>query len=216
MNNEETYGRERAKSLFIVEGEHERDKFLNYLFLSFPEMGIDLENSNKVCVYGTHIYQLYDDIVQEYGKDWMEEDVDLPFVIGKKKGKKESKINYTDIVMIFDYEQHDPKFGEEKIKQLQKYFSDSTDMGKLYINYPMRESYLHLKNCWDREYLERKQYIQSEDDKEGKRYKDCVKDESGISQYFELYQCIEEHLIGKMEIRESDAKKFLRSILKNC
>lgn len=39
---------------------------------------------------------------------------------------------------------------------MQRYFSDMTDMGQLYINYPMIESYLHLKEQNDPEYLEHK------------------------------------------------------------
>lgn len=53
-----------------------------------------------------------------------------------------SKENFTNIILIFDYERHDPYFSEEKICKLQNYFSDITDVGQLYLNYPMVESYL--------------------------------------------------------------------------
>ncbi len=42
---------------------------------------------DEIWIYGTNIYQLYDDIVKEYGEEWEKEneDIDLPFVISKKR-----------------------------------------------------------------------------------------------------------------------------------
>ena len=45
------------------------------------------------------------------------------------------------IFFNFDYEAQDPNFSINKIQRLQKYFSDVTNNGQLYINYPMVESY---------------------------------------------------------------------------
>ena len=59
------------------------------------------------------------------------------------------KEDFTDIFLVFDYERHDPRFSEDKIAELQNYFQDSTDMGKLFINYPMVESYQHLQSSPD-------------------------------------------------------------------
>ena len=39
---------------------------------------------------------------------------------------------------------------------MQRIFMDATDIGKLYINYPMIESYQHLKCFPDDDYAERK------------------------------------------------------------
>lgn len=54
-----------------------------------------------------------------------------------------------------DYERHDPNFTETKIMSMQQTFTDSTDMGMLYINYPMIESYQHMKNLPDSDYINR-------------------------------------------------------------
>ena len=103
---------------------------------------------NDVWIYGTNIYKLYEDIVREYGNDWAKDriDVDLPFVISKKEHMETVyyRNDFTNIILVFDYERHDPAFSEEKILEMQHCFEDSTDMGKLYLNYPMIESYLHL------------------------------------------------------------------------
>lgn len=55
--------------------------------------------------------------------------------------------------MIFDYEPQDDSFGTEEISILMNYFSESTDKGKLYINYPSVESFKHLKSIPDENFL---------------------------------------------------------------
>lgn len=64
-------------------------------------------------------------------------DVDLPFVVSRKKYPDELryKEDFVNIVLVFDYERHDTYFLEDKILAMQQYFVDSTDVGKLYINY---------------------------------------------------------------------------------
>lgn len=137
--------RRRHQNLLIVEGNHEKNKLFQLIFKIFPEIDISIDD---VWIYGTNIYILYNDIVKEYGDEWYEDDVDLAFVVGKKKNHSTilNKKDFTNIFLIFDYEHHDPNFSEPKINHMQQYFSDSTDIGKLYINYPMIESYEHF-NC---------------------------------------------------------------------
>ena len=132
--------RKREQHLFIVEGNHEKNELLNLLLQCFPEMNIKSEN---IVIYGTNIYDLHARIVKEYGEDWADTDVDLPYVISKMKNLEEVwyKDNFINIFLLFDYERQDPYFSDCTIDKLQKYFLDETDTGKLYINYPMVESY---------------------------------------------------------------------------
>ena len=57
---------------------------------------------------------LYEDIIREYGDDWENEwtDIDLPFVISKKKNLENLcyKNDFANIILVFDYERHDPQF----------------------------------------------------------------------------------------------------------
>ena len=139
--------RQRNQSLLIVEGNHEKNKLFWLIFNCFPEMNIHMED---IWIYGTNIYLLYDDIEKEYGTGWGElnDDIDLPFVISKKQHMDELcyKENFTNIFIVFDYERHDVNFSEEKIVKMQKYFYDETDMGKLYLNYTMKQQLLNLLN----------------------------------------------------------------------
>ena len=164
--------RTRGKNLLIVEGNHEKNQLFKLIFKCFPEINIDMDN---IWIYGTNIYMLYEDIVKEYGDYWEEEDIDLPFVISRKKNYEnvQYKNDFVNIIIVFDYERHDSNFSEEKIVTMQRYFSDSADMGKLYINYPMIESYQHLKQLPDEEYENRKISINVQP---GAKYKKLVKD----------------------------------------
>lgn len=139
MNNE--YRSIRNRTLIVTEGNHEKFRLLKKLLLSFPEIKIDLKN---IVIYESNVYNLYEKIVSDYGSDCEEQDIDLPMSVSKWKNYpyELSKENFTNIILIFDYERHDPYFSEEKICKLQNYFSDITDVGQLYLNYPMVESYL--------------------------------------------------------------------------
>ena len=121
MNNYGVETRRRSRSLLIVEGKHEKDELFWLVFKCFPELNIDIDD---VWIYGTNIYKLYEDIVREYGRDWAKDemDVDLPFVISKKEHPETVyyRNDFTNIILVFDYERHDPAFSEEKILEMQR------------------------------------------------------------------------------------------------
>ena len=60
---------------------------------------------------------------------------------------------FTDIFLVFDIDPHDSLFDGEKLVQLAEVFCESTDVGKLYINYPMMESLKHIRDLWSCDYL---------------------------------------------------------------
>lgn len=99
MNKYAGTGRKRNQTLLVVEGEHEKNELFWLIFRCFPEMNIEMEN---VWIYGTNIYLLYEDIVREYGSDWADEemDIDLPFVISKKRTPENLryKDDFTNII----------------------------------------------------------------------------------------------------------------------
>ena len=176
MNDYRGRARKRSQNLLIVEGHHEKNKLFWLIFKCFPEINI---NMDEIWIYGTNIYQLYNDIVKEYDEEWAEEnvDIDLPFVITKKQypNKLRYKEDFTNIVLVFDYERHDTNFSEEKILEMQRCFVDAADMGKLYINYPMIESYRHLCQLPDGNFAERKIPVSLQP---GKEYKALVEQET--------------------------------------
>lgn len=209
MNNQSGFvPRRRSQSMIVVEGNHEKNKLFSLLFDCFPELHIDKDD---IWIYGTNIYQLYNDIVKEYGDDWIETDIDLPFVVSKKKYPNELryKSDFINIILVFDYERQDPNFSEEKTLQMQSYFKDAADVGQLYINYPMVESYQELPDSLD-EFLSKKwQYPM----KPGKYYKKQVKN-TIMQEYVELPNRFDEILFERFHmsdqtLRTQCIRKFL-------
>lgn len=147
--------RNRGKTLLIVEGKHEKEQLLYHLLKAFPMVNISVQD---IITYETNIYVLISKIISEYGEDWDKEDIDLPFLISNDKRSSPllRKKDFTNIYLIFDYERHDPFFSETNILRMQRYFSRPEDVGKLYINYPMVESYLDLKSIPDVSYKNRR------------------------------------------------------------
>lgn len=73
----------RNRSLFIVEGNFEKNVLFRLISKLYPELSIDFDN---VWIYETNIYNLYETIKNYYETDnWEEEDVDLPFILSEKK-----------------------------------------------------------------------------------------------------------------------------------
>ena len=205
MNNYTGEVRNRSQTLLVVEGNHEKNELFWLIFKCFPEININIDN---VWIYGTNIYLLYEDIVKEYGADWAEEemDIDLPFVISKKQTPNDLryKDDFTNIILVFDYERHDTNFSERKIMEMQSSFSDATDMGKLYINYPMIESYQHLKLIPDRNYAERTIPVSLQP---GSKYKELVRKESRIRNIVEFPYRIDNLMNEHFGITDTEIRK---------
>ncbi len=196
--------RRRHRSLLIVEGKHEKEELFWLIFKCFPELKI---SEGDVWVYGTNIYKLYEDIKKEYGDDWAKDelDIDLPFIISKKEELENIcyKHDFTNVILVFDYERHDPQFSVEKIMEMQNYFKDSADVGKLYLNYPMVESYLHLKTLPDNDFINRKIQVSLQP---GDMYKKMVKKESVIEKAVEFPHRVDD-LLADEKYGITDIKK---------
>lgn len=202
--------RNRKKSLFIVEGDHEKDVLVHLLLKAFQEIDIAEED---VVIFHSNIYSLYDAIEEEYGEAWDEIGVDLVYLMNKQ-GRYESDfedVNFNNIVLMFDYERQDPKFSEEKLCRLQSYFSDSTDEGKLFLNYPMVEAYRDFAGWPDAsfEYTEVTSKLQT-----GQEYKSRVMN-TMVAKMVDLPDTLESTLenryhMSKTEKRIKCAKELLQ------
>lgn len=115
-------------------------------------------------------------IILPDGKDQPDDTVDLLLELkSREKGEREREIlsgKYTDIYIVFDLDPHASKPDFEKARKLVEYFTSSSDMGKLFINYPMMQSYKHLKTLPDMEYAKR-----TVDISDIPRYKELVSQE---------------------------------------
>ena len=153
----------------LVEGQKTDVKIMEHLLSIY-----NIREHHQIVSYKTNIYVLYKKLFAEEDP----ESLDLLQVL-KENEKDESKKQifderYSDILLIFDLDPQDKEYSSEKICRMLEYFNESTENGKLYINYPMVESFYHLKSLPDPEYHIR---TVSLDELERKEYKTRVRDE---------------------------------------
>ncbi len=142
--------RKQAKILMLVEGAKTDVKLMKHLLKVYG-----ISDRHEIVSYRTNIYTLYQEMFYEKDPDAM----DLQQVlIAREPDESKKKIlaeNYSDILLIFDLDPQDGGFSPDKILEMQNYFVESSDMGKLYLNYPMVEAFYHLKDIPDDEYYDR-------------------------------------------------------------
>lgn len=133
------------KVLFIVEGERAEPKLIETI-----NKTLYFDGKIEIYSYKTSIYHLYKDLS-------LDDDLDLPLLLREKEtNKKLKKIlskEFSAIYLIFDFDPHHEKFDIENLINLQQFFNNSLEKGLLLINYPMLESFKHLKTMPDKEFL---------------------------------------------------------------
>lgn len=138
----------RKSILFIVEGEVGEVRVLEKLTSI-----LYAENEYSIFPVSGSIYELYEDL-------YLDDDLDLLLHLKSKTDNEDYKEilsrRYNSIYLIFDFDPHYQKYEKAKLIDLLNYFCDSRDKGKLLINYPMFESYRHLKQFPDYDFKNRK------------------------------------------------------------
>lgn len=154
--------------LFVVEGEKDDPRFLKKMH----ELLLGTKPDN-IFSFGASIHQLFRKIFVD-GR--IDEDLDLTSVLMEDADEEEQEIlkqDFSDIYLIFDMDPQDSLYDDERLLMAMRFFDDSTENGKLYLNYPMLESYRHLKSPYDPGYLDRTVSIE-----DIRTYKKLVNDES--------------------------------------
>ena len=145
-----------ANVLLIVEGEKTELRFFNQ-FAKVYDLNLD------ICCLSTNIYLLYKKM-KELDFNCDVKDV-LKELTPKYKDLLSKKFAYT--YLIFDCDvQHREEYEKrnkieeviltnaDRLEEMVKYFTDETDpsIGKLYVNYPMMESYRDCNSSFDVDY----------------------------------------------------------------
>lgn len=160
-------GNKNAKILILVEGA-KTDLHLMKKILAF----YGISDTHQIVSYNTSIYDLYEKMFFESDPD----SLDLLQVL-KEHEKNETKKalfneHYSDIILIFDLDPQAPGYSPDIITKMAEYFIESSDTGKLYLNYPMVESFFHMKCIPDPDYA---QYTVSLEELIHHKYKSRVK-----------------------------------------
>lgn len=135
------------KILFICEGAKTEKKFCN---LIIDKYFIQKKKEKEFVAFGTNIYGLYDEMSKDHALDIVE------LIKEKAKEKKDmynfNKLNqggFSEVYLIFDFDFQAPQYDIMKISHMIEFFNNETEHGKLYINYPMIESFKHFKSLPD-------------------------------------------------------------------
>lgn len=131
--------------LFIVEGEKGEPAIIKHIYQT-----CFANESYEIFPYETDIHDLIEKI---YIDDELDDAFDVQSylrMICKKEPEKEIlSHNFSDIFLVFDLDAQDNRISEEHLLELQDYFSESTENGKLYINYPSLEAYKNVNKMPD-------------------------------------------------------------------
>ena len=137
----------KKKILVLVEGQKTDVRLMNHLFSIYK-----IDAKYEIVSYNTNIYTLYNEMF----RDGKPDELDLLQVLKAREKDVNRKeifnVDYTDILLIFDLDPQDSSFSPRRIAEMLEYFSESSDMGKLYINYPMVEAFYHMSSIPDENY----------------------------------------------------------------
>ena len=162
--------------LFVFEGANREPtlfKTLEYLYFSDKK-------ETRICSYNNNIYNLYKQMTQS---DFPE---DIITILKKKLINDndnplkdiQRRSDFSEIYLFFDYDSHNnekQELSDFQIKEMLEFFNDeSSDYGKLFINYPMVESIYYAKHSLpDEEY-----YSYTTPISLGKKFKEKVNNDS--------------------------------------
>lgn len=139
-----------SKIIIIVEGAKTDFRLMEHLLDVYG-----ISNRHEIVSFNTNIYTLYNEMFVGGEPETM----DVLQVLKEREHDPQKRRlldeNYSDILLVFDFEPQADDFSAEKISEMLDYFAESSDMGKLYINYPMVEAFYHMKSIPDEEYSNR-------------------------------------------------------------
>lgn len=182
--------------LFIVEGESDEPAFIRRLFQTcYRRQGY------KTYTYKTNLHNLANHLERDY-PDFDDGDIDICLILRSHDSlpehRKILKEKYTDIFLVFDFEpqQDYPRF--ETIRKMLNVFNDSTDCGKLFINYPMMQSYKHFCSLPDNQFY--KVTVSIDDCKKYKQLVGRISGYTDITHYtYQIFVSITAHHLKKAQ-----------------
>lgn len=189
--------------LFIVEETNDEPRFIKQLLSK-----CDPSSNYKIYSYEANLHMLASKLEKDY-PDFEEDELDLLLFLKSYETKHKDifDLKYTDVFMIFDFEPQHPGLHFDTIYKMISYFDQSDGRGKLFINYPMMQSYRHLKALPDLAFLNSK--LLKED---FSQYKEIVSNESfnnDISKYdYTVLASLAFHHLTKLVFIQTHHLKF--------
>ena len=165
----------KTQILVLVEGERTDVNLMRHLLNVYG-----ISQNHEIVSYNTNIYELYNHMFRDEDPNT----IDFLQLLKEHENDPTKKLifdrSYSDILLIFDLDPQDPQFSPAKIAEMAAYFVESSDMGKLYLNYPMVEAFYHMRAIPDKDY---ESYTASLQELRGKAYKARVQRENRDHDY---------------------------------
>lgn len=184
------------KILLIVEGPEDEVKFYKSLFQNCFR-----KQEYKIIAYHTTIHILAQELYINFPA-FEEEQIDIRLVLSSltdcDRKKNLLRQNYSDIFLVFDFDPHHDHPHFDTVRRMLTYFSDSTAQGKLYLNYPMMQSYKHFSNLPDNDFSSRSVTI--EQIREYKRLVGAISRFTDLNKYdYNLFYSLAVHHLRKVK-----------------
>ena len=128
--------------LFVFEGEKTEDQIV----ASFTKH-IFNDKTVITCAFCAEIYQLHRALVDDEDLDTFSLLKDIPN--NEEILKDFTRDDFAEIYLFFDYDGHSTLASDKALFEMLDIFDEETDLGKLYISYPMVESIKHFSEELD-------------------------------------------------------------------
>ena len=134
--------------LFVFEGENREPT----LFKTLEHLYFSTNKQIRICSYKNNIYDLYKRMTETDEPEDIITILKKKLIADKDNPLKEirRRSDFSQVYLFFDYDSHNNKdhiVSDSQIQEMLLFFNDeSSDYGKLFINYPMVESIRYAKN----------------------------------------------------------------------
>lgn len=128
--------------LFVFEGE----KTENQITASFAEHFF-YDKIVITCAFCAEIYQLHKALVKDKDLDTFALLKEIPQ--NHDTLKEYNRDDFAEIYLFFDYDGHSTLASDDSLLEMLVIFNEETDLGKLYVSYPMVESVKHYSEKLD-------------------------------------------------------------------
>lgn len=144
MNNE------KKKVIFIYEGVKTEENLLNNLIRNFFSLTTDVSVFN--CPADGNIYMLWTRLKRDEFETNVVDVLKEMSVVAKERLKDLKSSDFSEIYLFFDYDGHNDNIPKEYLDkdilgEMLDTFNNETELGKLYISYPMIESIKEIDIC---------------------------------------------------------------------
>lgn len=144
----------KKRIIFIYEGVKTEEKLLNNLVKVFFSSTADISILN--CPADGNIYMLWSRLKEDEFETNVIDVLKEMSTIAKERLKDRKASDFSEIYLFFDYDGHNdniPKeyLGKDILGEMLRTFDNETELGKLYISYPMVESIKEI-NVQTRDY----------------------------------------------------------------